>query len=339
VEVGRWIQGTEPGWQADQSARPPSPQTIAVIIPTALKKAADGRPLLAACLESLLPPVELPEGRLRNGAPPIAEVVIVTQGRPFEGSVLGRLSAAGVLVRQLDVVGAFNFSRKINAGAALATADVLFLLNDDAAMREASWPSVFLEILGDPTVGAVGPVIFNPDGTLNAAGDSFSGEGARHIDAFDVQFRPGLRERLTHDHDVSLLTAAAMAIRASDLRSIGGFDEAYPSSLGDTDLCFRLRSRNLRLVCTPRIQVVHAESSTRDPKVPAGVDALAKQRHPALNGHDPLLPPLILPKHVRVLRIALRPVRGLYRRTFKKVVPPRAHYRLWRVAVSRGWVR
>jgi O-antigen biosynthesis protein len=324
---------------ADASTSSQPPETIAVIIPTALQKGPDRRPLLAGCLESLVPAAESPEERASDGGPHVREIVLVTQGRPFEGPVVARLASAGVYVRQLDVLGPFNFSTKVNAGVAVASADAIFLLNDDAVMRGAEWPSVFLGILADPTVGAVGPVIFNPDESLNAAGDTHSADGVRHIDGFDARYRPGLAEIIARDHDVSLLTGAALVIPASAFRSVGALDQAYPSALGDTDLCLRLRATGRRLLCTPRVAVVHAEASTRDPKIPAATVRTFLRMHPEASQEDPLLPQLVLPGRVRITRAIVRPLRGTYRATIKRLVPRRLHLRLWRGAVSRGWVR
>jgi GT2 family glycosyltransferase len=221
VEANEWV-----------SSRPP--ETIAVIIPTALKKARDGRPFLAACLESLLPAVESPRERASDGGPRVREIVIVTQGRPFEDPVLGRLRSNGVELRQLDVLGVF---------------------------------------------------------------------------------------------------------RTAAFRLVGDFDESYPSALGDTDFCLRLRRSGRRLVCTPRASVIHAESSTRDPKVPGSAFRRFQRMHPEVQRDDPLLPPLALPLRVRVARSFVRPLRGAYRATIKRLVPRDLHLRLWRAAVSHGWVR
>jgi O-antigen biosynthesis protein len=315
------------------------PETIAVVIPTALKRRHGGESFLTGCLESLLPAIESPGGRAPDGAPRIREVMILTQGRPFEGTVLGGLTRAGVDVRRVDVMGPFNFSRKVNVGASMATADVVLLLNDDAEMRGSEWPLVFLGVLADPGVGAVGPMILNPDGTLNASGDTHSADGVRHIDGFDARYRPGLAEILSHDHEVSLLSAAALACRLEAFRSIGCFDEGYPGSLGDSDFCLRLRASGRRLVCTSRVMVTHAESSTRDPKVPAATWRRFAVSHPEASRDDPFLPTLALPGRIRIVRCVVRPLRRAYRATIKGVVPHGLHLRLWRMAASRGWVR
>jgi hypothetical protein len=326
-----------PGGGPSLERRPP--ETIAVVIPTALTAGSGGTPLVASCLASLLPAAESPSERATDGLPHIREVILLTQGRALDDPVLARLAAAGVAVHQHDVLGPFNFSRKVNAGARLATSDVLFLLNDDVVVRGGDWPAIFLGALADVSVGVVGPVIVNPDGTLNAAGDTYSADAIRHVDAWDVRFCRGLSEAVRRDRDVSLLTAAAFLVSASDFRLVGGFDEAYPSSFGDSDFCLRLGRTGRRLVCTPRVTVVHAESSSRDARVPRETLDLFRSAHPETRGDDPLLPPLALPWQARIARSVLRPLRGAYRRTIRPLVPRRLHLRLWHAAVSRGWVR
>ena len=314
-----------------------TPETIAVIVPTALMGPSGGTPYVVSCLESLLPAIEAPDGAGRVGRQRVREVILVTQGRALESPVVERIVAAGVHVRQMDVEGPFNFSRKVNIGAAVTTADVLFLLNDDAQLRGPSWPEVFLGILTDPGIGAVGPVILNPDGSLNAAGDALLSNGARHIDEFDLRNRPGLAKILTADHDVTLLTAAALAIRRAAFLEIGGFDDAYPGSFGDADFCLRLGAAGHRLVCTPRVTVVHKESSSRDPTVSAATAEHFRRMHRKDFRDDPLLPPLVL--HVRLRRSAVSSVRSSYRRTLKRFLPAQVRDRIRHAAKACGWFK
>lgn len=269
----------------------------------------------------------------------VRELILVTQGAPLRDSVTEEVEAAGSRLMQVDVPGPFNFSTKINAGVAAASGSILFLLNDDTELGGEEWPGVFVELLADPQTGAVGPVIVNPDGSLNAAGDTYSASGPRHIDAYDVAHRPGLANRLNAEHAVGLLTAAAMAIRRTDLLELGGFDEAFPSSFGDTDVCLRIRATGRRLVCTPRVKVIHRESSTRDARVPRETQREIYRRHPQLLDDDPLLPPMVVGARTRLGRTAAGPLRVVYRVLVKPLMPKRLHYRLWHAIVSRGFIR
>jgi O-antigen biosynthesis protein len=310
--------------------------TFTVIVPTALVPAAGGRPFVISCLESLLPAAS--RARSTTNGAKLTEIVLVTQGRTLEDPVIDALETAGVHVRQHDVLGPFNFSKKINAGAAAATGDVLFLLNDDARLTSQDWPEVVAGILEDERVGAVGPVILNPDGTLNSAGDALSRRGPRHVNGFDLRYRPGLAESLVADREVSLITGAACAIPRATFDSIGGFDDRYPASYGDVEFCLRLGGAGKRLVCTPRVSVVHRESSSRDPRVDPAMMRLLLAGHPGILREDPLLPPLAFPAWLRFTRSVGSVVRSIYRPTFRRLIPMSVRERVSDVINTHGWI-
>ena len=310
--------------------------TIGVVIPTALVADPTGQHWVVSCLASLIPAAAVAQAGV--GGARLAEVVLVTQGRPLVHPIVDTLAAAGVAVHQHDVIGSFNFSKKVNAGAALVTSDVLFLLNDDARLTGPDWPVAITGILSDARVGAVGPIIRNPDGTLNSAGDALSIRGPRHVDAFDVRYRPALARELRADREVSLITGAAVAMRTDMFKSVGGFDERFPSSYGDVDFCLRLRSAGFRLVSTPRATVVHHESSSRDPRVSHDVLELLLVDRPDLLREDPLLPPLALPLRLRVARRFGPVVRSIYRATVRRLLPASTRERLTRAVIRRGWI-
>lgn len=314
------------------------PESIAVVIPTALVEGPDRQPLVAACLESLIPATGA-TGERANVRRRGLEVLLVTQGRVFDHPILSKMSRAGIDLREIDVPGPFNFSQKVNAGVAAATADVIFLLNDDVRMCEEDWPSVILDVLSDVTVGAVGPYILNPDGTLNAAGDALVPDGARHISAFDMEHRRGLADRSPSDREVILLTAAALAVPRSIYLEIGGFDEDFPSSYGDTDFCLRLGASGRRLICTSRVRVIHHESSSRDPQVPESATQLLRAKHPGALGDDPLLPPLLLSVKLILARAIGRPLRFIYRVSVRRFVQPNFRRRLSALVGKVGWLR
>ena len=261
-------------------------------------------------------------------------MILVTQGAPYVGQAATWLEAAGVKVRQVDVPGPFNFSRKVNAGARAASADILFLLNDDAVVEGWEWPDLVAELLADPKTVGVGPLILNPDRTINSAGDTYRKGAVWHVGEFDLRYRPGLADVDVHDREVRLLTAAALLVRRSDLAEIGGMDEAFPASYGDCDLCVRLTQNGRRLVCTPRFTVVHEESSTRNPVVGDVEARLLIGKHPVLLGTDPTLPPVVLPPLVAVQRIITGIGRRFYRWTLKPMLGARTRRILHEVAVS-----
>ena len=72
----------------------------------------------------------------------------------------------------------------------------------------------------------------------------------------------------------SAVTGALFAARRSVLERIGGFDEQFTLEYNDIDMCLRIRTLGLRIVCTPDAEMVHAEKASRG-DMPAGGDQYA----------------------------------------------------------------
>ena len=64
-------------------------------------------------------------------------------------------------------------------------------------------------------------------------------------------------------HEVSAVTAACLMMRRSLFEQVGGFNEHFFTAYQDLDLCLRLRARDLRIIYTPRVVVVHHEWTSR----------------------------------------------------------------------------
>ena len=52
-------------------------------------------------------------------------------------------------------------------------------------------------------------------------------------------------------------------MRRSLFEQVGGFNEHFFTAYQDLDLCLRLRARDLRIIYTPRVVVVHHEWTSR----------------------------------------------------------------------------
>jgi GT2 family glycosyltransferase len=147
-----------------------------------------------------------------------------------------------------------GFGGASNQGAERATGELLCFLNTDALV-EPGWLEPLLETLAEPGVGAVVPMLLNPDGSVQEAGSVVDSIGHAHAvggglspEAFEVRFR----------REVDFGSAACMLIRRDLFLSVGGFDEAFsPAYFEDTDLSFRLHDLGLRTLYEPRSRVVH----------------------------------------------------------------------------------
>ena len=137
----------------------------------------------------------------------------------------------------------FNFSRLCNAGAAAANGDHLLFLNNDTEVLTRDWLERLLALAANPAVGAVGATLLYPDHTIQHAGILPRSDG---MWVHPYRGRPaddsGDGGELRNARSVPAITAACMMIRRDLFDNIGGFDEQFPVTLNDVDLCRRIRA-------------------------------------------------------------------------------------------------
>jgi GT2 family glycosyltransferase len=185
---------------------------------------------------------------LRRNTPEPYEVILVDNGGGFDGRALDQ---SVVAVRNERNVG---FGPASNQGAARARGEVLCLLNPDTFV-EPGWLAPLLERVHEPDVGAVFPAKLNLDRTMQEAGAFVTGEAHSYV--FGDGEDPDAPE-YAFPREVDYGSAAAACMTRSCFLAAGGFDPAYRLAYyEDTDLCFRLRQQELRLVYEPRSRVLH----------------------------------------------------------------------------------
>ena len=160
--------------------------------------------------------------------------------------------------------GPFNFSRLCNAGAARATGDYLLFLNNDTEILHPEWMCRMVGVAQRADVGAVGATLLYADGTIQHAG-LYQGPTGRWVHVYRglPASHPGQRDELAHVRAVPAVTGACLLVRRDLFEAVGGFDERYPVTYGDVDLCRRLRQRDLHVVVTPHARLLHHEGLSR----------------------------------------------------------------------------
>lgn len=138
-------------------------------------------------------------------------------------------------------------------------ADLLVLLNPDA-FPEPTWLAELVAAAGRwPAAAVFGSTqLLDADPSrLDGAGDVLhaAGVGWRGGFGFPVAALPPEGESFA-------ACGAAMAVRASDFRAVGGFDERFFCYLEDLDLAFRLRLRGRVTVQVPSAVVRHIGGGT-----------------------------------------------------------------------------
>ncbi len=225
-----------------------SAPVCSVVIPT-----YNGRDLLARCLASI--------ARNRPRDPELAIEVVVADDGSTDGTaeMLARFHPEVRLVR-LEQNG--GFCAAANAGLSAARGRFIQLLNNDTEVAPG-WIEAGLAPFGDPTVGAVAPLVLvrSDPKRVDSAGDSYALVG------WATKRGHGQPAALWSERPLEEVFGASGSsafYRALALRRTGNFDPFLGSYYEDTDLAFRLRWAGYRCVFTPRSLVYHDISATYD---------------------------------------------------------------------------
>jgi hypothetical protein len=160
---------------------------------------------------------------------------------------------------------AFHFGRMCNLAASRAHGELLLFLNDDVTPLEhvgSLWLDAMVAQAQRPEVGAVGALLYFPDGRIQHAGVlAGTPNGAGHPGR--LSHGSPIWPWLTMTRDVSAVTGACLLMRTAVFRQLGGFDEVFPFNYNDVDLCLRAVEAGYRIIFESRARMEHAESTTR----------------------------------------------------------------------------
>ena len=157
---------------------------------------------------------------------------------------------------------AFHFGRMCNLGARDAKGEFLLFLNDDVTPLNQHWLHWMLAQAQRPKTGAVGALLYFPDGRIQHAGVMIgTPNGAGHPGR--LSNGSPLWPWLTITREVSAVTGACLLMPQPVFQEVDGFDEIFPVNYNDVDLCLRAARKGYRIVLEARAILEHAESATR----------------------------------------------------------------------------
>lgn len=222
---------------------------ISVIIPTRNKLS-----LLSKCLEGLQQTIY-----------PRIETIIVDNGSDEADTLayLEKLEKRGERVLRLP--GPFNYSVLNNAAVARCEGELLCFLNNDIEMLDDDWLWILARQAVRNDIGAVGPRLLYPDGTVQHAGVVTGvGGGAAHAHRLQPKDAEGYFDRARLPQRVSAVTAACLVLERRKFIAVGGFDEEnFPVAFNDVDLCLKLNAKGWQSFYEPRSTLIHHESKSR----------------------------------------------------------------------------
>lgn len=236
---------------------------VSLIIPT-----RDQYVLLKTCVEGLLEQTDYPE----------LELIIVDNDStdPDTLDYLAAVKKRGVKV--LAHPYPFNYSTINNCAVAIATGQIIGLVNNDIEIIDSSWLREMVAQLQRPGVGAVGAKLMWPNRMVQHGGVVVGINGlAAHTGNFLAQEDAGYLGMNQLTRCQSAVTAACMLLHKSTFNEVSGLDEkAFPVAFNDVDLCLRIRAMGLSIVWCASAQLIHAESASR------GKDQTSEKRSRAL---------------------------------------------------------
>jgi GT2 family glycosyltransferase len=195
------------------------------------------------------------------------EVVVVDDGSQDETPDL--LAGYGDRLTVVTNESRQGYSAACNAGAAVATGDLLLFLNNDTVSEE-NWAAPLVRYAAENSQAAiVGARLLYPNGTIQHAGVVICHDHVpRHIYRCFPAEHPAVMRSRPH----RAVTAACMLVRRSVFDELGGFDKSYRNGFEDVDLCLRATTTLGHEVhyCHKSV-LVHLEAATRAPE---GVDEL-----------------------------------------------------------------
>ena len=159
----------------------------------------------------------------------------------------------------------FNFSQLTNSAVQVASGDILLLLNNDTVVLHPQWLTEMASLASRPEIGVVGARLLYPDRRIQHAGVTFGPDKIiLHQMRLAGETEAGPGAELALLRSVSAVTGACLALRRDLYLEVGGMNEAdFACSCNDIDLCRRVASRGLSIVCTPFAELLHFESPSR----------------------------------------------------------------------------
>jgi GT2 family glycosyltransferase len=155
-----------------------------------------------------------------------------------------------------------GYAHACNAGAALARAPVIAMLNSDVIPAASGWADPLLASLeAFPRWSAVGPKLLFEDESLQHAGLYF--ERDQQGRWLNHHFFKGLPRHFADaniERIVPAVTGAALTVRRSLFEKVGGFTEDFViGDYEDSDLCLKLRREGSMIGYVPASELYHFE--------------------------------------------------------------------------------
>lgn len=162
-----------------------------------------------------------------------------------------------------------GFLKSSNKGALHSSGKYLLFLNNDTQVQEGWLEELVETIEKDENVGAVGSKLIYPNLILQEAGaivwkDASGCNYGRGEDPSSPEY--------SYIREVDYCSGASLLVEKKLFENLDYFSlEFIPAYYEDTDLCFKIREKGLKVMFNPFSQVIHCEGATGGVDVKTGV--------------------------------------------------------------------
>ena len=162
----------------------------------------------------------------------------------------------GVPIKIIRNTSPQGYGANNNSAFKVAKGGFFCVMNPDIRLTSNPFPKL-LQSIGNPSVGVVGPLVYNSAGTIE--------DSARHFPTPLGILARKLERNKTTDYmmignkslNPDWIAGMFMLFRREIYETIGGFDERYFMYLEDADLCARIWSSGKKVVLNPNVSIIH----------------------------------------------------------------------------------
>lgn len=213
----------------------------------------------AKLLEEFLPSV------VEHSPSDMSEIIVADNGSTDNSLAVLREKFPSVRIIPLD--RNYGFAEGYNRAIREIDNEYVVLLNSDVEVTPGWLDAPLSALEADPTIAAAQPKILS---WHNRDYFEYAGAAGGYMDIYGY---PYCRGRVLHvvekDHgqydttaDILWATGACLFVRTDIYKEVGGLDAEFFAHQEEVDMCWRLRSRGYRLVCTPQSVVYHVGGAT-----------------------------------------------------------------------------
>lgn len=201
----------------------------------------------------------------------LAEVIVADNGSTDNSILILQEKFPSVRIIGLDKN--YGFAEGYNQALQQIDNEYTVLLNSDVEVTPGWLDAPLAAMEADSTIVAAQPRI---RAQRNKEYFEYAGAAGGFMDIYGY---PYCRGRILHivekdegqyDTPVDILwaTGACLFIRTAVYKEVGGLDAGFFAHQEEIDMCWRLRSRGYRLVCTPQSVVYHVGGATLNVESP-----------------------------------------------------------------------